>query len=696
MKGLLFAFILLGWNSSWGQFGVPANPYISGDPRMWGQGNIGAYGTQGNPALWGSPNATMYGPGYGPTYGPGYGPTYGPGLNYNWNLGMYSPWGSYESGGGGCLFCGSSRSGRSRSYTPDYEYLYYDGDDSDEFEFSEEAIFGTGTTDESGLGDLFQPRPPGDVVIDTNGNVQTGSPLGDLFQIPSNGGAGSTAGGRPSTEGALGDLFQGGGGRVTGYSTLGDLFSIPGSPSTGLTGASGSGTTTTTGTVGESVTDDPGPRGTVFKNNDEEDKKCRDGFWGSIVNFFTGEPGCDEQVAVKEDTTQKPAQEGEPCTDCEQHTQAAPEAPDQKEVIEEIIEVAESQIPDWAYGMKLLGASMTQSCKPLGDFVLDPKTAIPDGGYEKIGKSQRTIKDRNAWAKVIDHYPWQECNSTDSDAECRAKLPSNKCVDPRKLPSMFVYNASIDSSGGKLMVRRNQNQGKGLPFMGINCSQSFACAGALVGLRILPGVDGQCEHFPTWDLAQMGDSSKKFGNACLQPPVFDKEGSLKRGDGLVWPKVSEDTDRVHHAMTVGNIGRFGNKPDPFSLHKKVAGGEIGGPNDCHSRNFDVEDINFQIEQGGASYGDISFSRFEMSDYLATRPPIAIDMTNHLIEMAVKACKGYYGETQDALIGSRKGKRSFTVLRHAGAKKAGCVGKPLKIQGEECLEGCDRYLAPSQR
>lgn len=165
----------------------------------------------------------------------------------------------------------------------------------------------------------------------------------------------------------------------------------------------------------------------------------------------------------------------------------------------------------------------------------------------------------------------------------------------------------------------------------------------------------------------------------MKPAQFNKESSIQAGDVFVLRQPGS-IDIYGHAMMFENVGE-----DPFGL------ANIQSAAQCNDRHINPENFNFSVIHSTSMAGRMAVVRMTAKNLL-TEPRSSLKLW--VQDLAIKACESRFapGGVSAVVTYPLKGglrHRGITVLRHVGSGVSACIeDKPVKVIGEECIEGCE--------
>jgi hypothetical protein len=231
-----------------------------------------------------------------------------------------------------------------------------------------------------------------------------------------------------------------------------------------------------------------------------------------------------------------------------------------------------------------------------------------------------------------------------------------------KALSIDVFNNRTNLSGGSLVT--------------MDCSGFISAALAAAGLKITKNPQSH-KAYQTSTSALIGIGAKS-ANSCIKPVTLTADEGMKAGDIVVF-KDPLSKDLYGHTFMIESVGK-----DPFRLSSQHSAKE------CRDeKKYDPVLFDFTVIQSSASFGRMAATRTHIQDVLVSNP----NLGGWLIELARKACLAKFqgsasGEVVKKLGKAKKEYEIMSLLRHVGPTVKECVEeKPVKVAGEECIEGC---------
>lgn len=193
-----------------------------------------------------------------------------------------------------------------------------------------------------------------------------------------------------------------------------------------------------------------------------------------------------------------------------------------------------------------------------------------------------------------------------------------------------------------------------VPVRGMDCSGFLAATFAVAGYKFSTDRNIQYSS-PFFGGTTLINTLSQLKSSCLQRQDADQFMALQSGD------IINMAGSPGHVVMIENLG-----PDPLGQMKKNCL-EIG-----------INDLDFSFLQSGQPWG---VSRVHINSY--RKKKILPLWIKNLIKFAQEACLDKKTQNNQ----SRQISESFSILRHVGDTKVGCIEKSLKLENEECLGPC---------
>lgn len=286
-----------------------------------------------------------------------------------------------------------------------------------------------------------------------------------------------------------------------------------------------------------------------------------------------------------------------------------------------------------------------QSCEATKLSVLDRQSSNMQGvsiignHVDKVGKV-RKISNLN---QVQMTHPY-----------LRIQNKEMGCFPVMNQPLIYDYGGkpSYQSASGN-EINLFKNAGSGGAALGIDCSALVVASLGIEGLRLNPNEDMTARNTAAFGTATLIQSPDYF--SCLDyVNIGAQQKPLIEGDIVTVPG---------HVVIVDEVGS-----DPFG----VSG--ITSTNACNQ--LTIERFDFRIIHSSPAWGSVGISRVEARDYLKS----ASKMRAGLLKYAKNHC---VAQIKNQVIKPRYS--DISVVRHK--KTSECLGRELKISGQECVKSC---------
>lgn len=314
------------------------------------------------------------------------------------------------------------------------------------------------------------------------------------------------------------------------------------------------------------------------------------------------------------------------------------------------------------------------------------RASIPFSWKQTVAKrprlgSWRSINDRHLPEELRDQYVRTHYLLDDLLKQKKKGLypagPACAPFDATVKPPIYGFGAKPSYTRGRIVLTGDRNrrsdgaedgvlEGRGTAVSAIDCSGLVDAAFAASGLKFATNQDLP----PGYGTAQLARADR-LPNSCVERAKLVFPQGLRAGDVV---NLSES-----HVIVIDGVGR-----DPFGLQR------LGDKPDCSKVNpahFDFTYIN------SASFHDYGPSRVHAAFAHEEGGTAGPKIMANLEKAARRMCRLQNGEPPQQ--GDAEDS-AFKILRHMSAK-AECVGKPMKLETEECLKGCNhRFGYPDGR
>ncbi len=324
-------------------------------------------------------------------------------------------------------------------------------------------------------------------------------------------------------------------------------------------------------------------------------------------------------------------------------------------------------------GARRVFATLYQDCEVVGrviraneevpDVVLrDPQVRTPVGDY-----STRLLTDevRQDYIQANPMLRFLE------EKKSLGLYPGPGCENALERPPIYSYGAKPVGSprefspladlvqvqegadrAGRLGVSPNS-----IPVTGMDCSGFVDAAFRAAGLNLT--TPSNPKELGTRVIA---DIPRKEEASCLKhAPLHPKSGDgLQAGDII--------NLAGNHVVMVDSVG-----PDPFGIKRVENCDELG-----------VEHFDFTYIHSG-SVASLGVSRVEAAYH--ARPWTQAAWMNSLLHVARQYCDKAKSGVTGPVLTTGVSNGDFSIQRHVGAEKKGCVGIPGKMNGGECVGKC---------
>ncbi len=330
------------------------------------------------------------------------------------------------------------------------------------------------------------------------------------------------------------------------------------------------------------------------------------------------------------------------------------------DVVEEIVAVEPIPLHPAARGARKLLASFYQSCKAIdlpiedgaetlkgvlvGDSI-DGQSGLQGGKIRKITNLDAFVDSHRVLSelKKDENYPGPQCKDA-------TKQPPLFAYASRKYPTRSTGEFKIFSKGGG--ITRSSP-----PASGIDCSSFVSVALASQGLKMSKEQTG-FRDMTTRSLKTQAAKS----NSCIENAKVSPNEPLKAGDII--------NVATTHTVIIDSVGK-----DPLGVEKYAAAGN------CNA--ISPKDFNFTYVHSGAIRNSYGPSRVKANYH---RSGV---MWNNLAVMAKRLChekvSGNNGRRDSRLSGMNE---NFGLLRHKSEDPECISDKKYKIEGQQCIDGCE--------
>ncbi len=329
-------------------------------------------------------------------------------------------------------------------------------------------------------------------------------------------------------------------------------------------------------------------------------------------------------------------------------------------------------------GAHLVLASMYQSCSAtrkeltLGSKVPHvPSYQLKGWNAKRGGRVRKLGSSETARAEfLMDHYLLGDLSDPMySLTGARRGLSSDSCVDVTRKPPIYAFGSRPRYQGDRLLTHstdlsekrwgcgRNGVSCDSAPVIALDCSAFISAAFAASGLKLYPKGSTQI------DVNTNGlDAASKRNDSCLERPYIGASGLLP-GDIL---NLSGN-----HVVLIDRVGE-----DPLGVQRFVRTGK--DCNDLEVKDFDFTYVHSGVETNGPARVNIQYYARHKKGRLPT-------WLRKLSALAERLCK-YEKRNPGTQVRFEEGDK-MSLIRHKGPEKAGCTFTPMKVEGQECVNGC---------
>lgn len=313
-----------------------------------------------------------------------------------------------------------------------------------------------------------------------------------------------------------------------------------------------------------------------------------------------------------------------------------------------------------AKGARKLLASFYQSCKAI-DFPIqhgqeNMKGLISGSSIDgQSGFQGGKMRKLNNPELFVNSHPVLSVLKQDEN------YPGPQCRDASEQPPIFAYASRKYPRRGsdeiKIFSKGRGVTNSSAPVSGIDCSSFVSVALAAQGLKISKDQNGFGD-VTTRSLHSMPGKAK----SCVDHVQVNPEETLKAGDII---NISSS-----HMVIIDSVGK-----DPLGIEKYSQAGNCNG--------ISPKDFNFTYVHSGAIRNSLGPSRVQANYHRSGT------IWNNLAVMAKRLCHDKVAENSSARDSRMQGMNDgFSLLRHQSENPECVSDKKYKIEGEECINGCE--------